>query len=162
MLRDMSLLPLSRQHHAALALCVRIERELKQAAPDLEPWGQEIERIFQDEIQYHFEAEEKFVFPAARAYPSLNGLVEELLAEHEQLRGYRARAAALPPAELNQFSHLLSGHIRREERELFEQMQALLPPLAMERLGSEIERYFLSHGNPGQACVVPMRPPQEP
>ena len=94
MLRDPSLIPLSRQHHRALALCVRIDRSLKSGATDLELWQPEIDEQFRQEIRFHFEAEEAVLFPAAESYSVLAGLVGELRAEHNELRRHLALASA--------------------------------------------------------------------
>jgi len=59
MLRDANLIPLSRQHQHALALCVRIDRALPVGDSDLAAWQSEITQQFQTEIGVHFAAEEK-------------------------------------------------------------------------------------------------------
>jgi hemerythrin-like domain-containing protein len=41
---------------------------------------------------------------------------------------------------LEKFCGLLSGHIRREENELFEEIQRVLPRDVLDRAGSEIDR----------------------
>ena len=41
-------------------------------------------------------------------------------------------------ALLEEFCELLSGHIRREEKELFEEVQRTLPREVLDRLGQEI------------------------
>ncbi len=58
MLRDKNLVPLSRQHQHALAMCVRIDRA---SLADLEnqAWQVELQQIFEGEISVHFAAEEK-------------------------------------------------------------------------------------------------------
>jgi hemerythrin-like domain-containing protein len=160
MLRDRNLIPLSHQHQHALALCVRIDRDLKSATPtpaQLEAWQAEIEQLFQGEIRYHFEAEEKVLFPAARRQAGLRILVDELLAEHVRLRALAQRAGArsLDAPGLQQFAGVLSAHIRKEERQLFEQCQGLLPAAEMERLGSALEEYFKASGMPGASCALP-------
>src|SRR5215475_5942279 len=94
MLRDKSLVPLSRQHQHALALCVRINRAPLATARELQAWQAEVEQHFALEIRYHFSTEEKEVFPLARQVASLVPLVEELLAEHIRLREYFERAQA--------------------------------------------------------------------
>lgn len=162
MQRDRNLIPLSHQHQHALALCVRLERSLKSGAQppgDLAAWQVEIEQLFQNEIRYHFEAEEKVLFPAARRQGSLRILVDELLAEHVRLRALaqRALARSLDAAGLQQFADTLAPHIRKEERQLFEQCQALLPASELERLGGALEQYFQSSGMPGASCAL--RPP---
>ena len=159
MLRDRNLIPLSRQHQHALALCVRLERELKSGArtpQQLAAWQAEIEQIFRDEIRYHFEAEEKLLFPAARRQAGLRILVDELLAEHVRLRDLAQQAAArsLGAEGLQRFAESLSAHIRKEERQLFESCQAQVPAAEMERLGAAMDDYFQSSGMPEASCAL--------
>lgn len=94
MLRDKNLIPLSRQHQHALALCVRIDRASPISQEDLAAWQAEIAQHFRAEIGIHFAAEEQFVFPAARVFPELNPLVEELISEHAWLRERFAKSEA--------------------------------------------------------------------
>src|SRR6267143_1187130 len=79
MLRDQNLIPLSRQHQHALALCVRIQRASLSTAAERTAWQSEIQQHFEQEIQHHFTAEEAHLFPAARLHPDLVQLVDELL-----------------------------------------------------------------------------------
>ena len=142
MLRDSSLVQLSRQHQHALALCVRIERALREGVVDLDVWQPEIRQHFADEVQFHFAAEEKVLFPVARHFPELAALVEELSGDHQQLRDYFGRAdqGTMHQGELETFAKLLSGHIRKEERQLFETVQKRLSPEALKSLGDELAR----------------------
>src|SRR3954465_493906 len=100
MLRDKSLVPLSRQHQHALALCVRIDRASPIAESALAAWRDEIGRHFRAEIRVHFAAEEEFVFPPAQKFPELSALVEELLLQHAWLRERFARAETLSGGEI--------------------------------------------------------------
>ena len=111
MLRDKNLIPLSHQHQHALALCVRINRAIQADEVDLEAWQAEIAQQFEQEIAFHFAAEEKEVFPRAARFPELRELVQELLAEHEVLRGLFSRAAerGLDPLGLAEFGEKLAG-----------------------------------------------------
>jgi hemerythrin-like domain-containing protein len=154
MLRDKSLVPLSRQHQHALALCVRINRARLASVREVQAWQQEIEQHFALEIQYHFAAEEKDVFPLARQQANLAPVVEELLAEHVRLREYfqRAQARALDGPELRQFAEMLSTHIRKEERGLFEEMQKHLSSADLERMGGRIQQRLAPAA---EACVTP-------
>ncbi len=160
MRRDKNLVLLSHQHHNALALCVCIERSLspeyagRWQQASAEELQADIEHQFQNEIQYHFDAEERVLFPAARLVPDLVMLVDELRAEHAVLRGFAARAQArqLTTAELQTFAGALSAHVRKEERQLFEAMQARLSPEKLARTGEELDAYFRSSGMPGAAC----------
>ncbi len=140
MLRDPSLIPLSRQHQHALALCVRIQRALGAGSVNLGLWQSEIQQQFSDEVQFHFAAEEQLLFPVARRFPDLKALVDELTAGHEILRRYFAQAeqGAMSREELEAFAIALSTHIRKEERQLFETLQQRLQPEDMAALGSEL------------------------
>ncbi len=94
MLRDKSLIPLSRQHQHALALCVRIDRASPISDSDLAAWQTEITQLFQSEIGIHFAAEELVLFPAAARINELAPLVGELLADHTDLRAAFVKAEA--------------------------------------------------------------------
>jgi hemerythrin-like domain-containing protein len=120
----------------------------------MQAWQAEVEQHFTLEIQHHFAAEEREVFPVARQHVDLGGLVDELLAEHVQLRDYfeRAKARELDGPTLRQFAELLSRHIRKEERQLFEQMQRRLNATEREELGVRVEKSLASVA---QACIAP-------
>ena len=138
MLRDPSLIPLSHQHQHALALCVMTDRSL-QADPSPDNVAQLAKRCvdrYEVELANHFEVEEKVLFPV-----SPSRLTEELVAEHRQLEAMIARLRGAPAAEnLREFTGLLRRHIRREEGELFEQMQREVPRDQLDSLGEEIEK----------------------
>ena len=142
MLRDPSLTQLSRQHHNALALCVRLERALQATTVDLGAWQLEVHQHYANEVQFHFAAEEKVLFPAAQRFPELAALVEELSAEHERLRNYflNAEQGTMNHGELEMFAKLLSVHIRKEERQLFESMQKRMRQEELKSLGDELAR----------------------
>lgn len=156
MLRDRNLIPLSHQHQHALALCVRIERGLRPGGPDLQVWQQEISTLFESEILYHFEAEEKVLFPAAERDASLRELVDQLRIEHASLRNYARAAAAgtMSLADLQVFAGSLSSHVRKEERELFEGMQQAFSSQELTELGEQLDAYFSSSSMPGASCAL--------
>ena len=96
---------------------------------DLEAWQAEIQQLFENEIEIHFAAEEKHLFPTAKAVPDLQPLVNELLAQHAELR-HAFLASSQPQPErlgLANFGEKLVMHIRKEERQLFEGMQRVAP-----------------------------------
>jgi len=154
MLRDKNLVPLSRQHQHALALCVRINRAMLSTPEEIQAWQSEIQQHFEQEIQYHFAAEEADLFPVARRYSQLASLVDELIIEHAVLRDYFGKAAArsLDREELRRFGETLSGHIRKEERQLFEGIQEYLAPEELMQAGVAVDK-TLAAAN--EACVVP-------
>jgi hemerythrin-like domain-containing protein len=159
MLRDPSLIPLSRQHQHALALCVRIQRALgsNAASADPIPWEAEIDALFNNEIRFHFAAEEQVLFPAAAEYPLLKPLVEELLAEHGTLRRLAAAASErkLGAQGVLDFAAALAVHIRKEERQLFQECQRLMGADKLAELGAALDRNLAASGMPGAACAIP-------
>jgi hemerythrin-like domain-containing protein len=141
MKRDRSLIPLSHQHHNGLALCVLTDRSLAEdgSGENLCRLSDKVVSRYEIELINHFELEEKLLFPACPE--SLAPLVKELTAEHREterlVAALREEASA---SLLESFTSLLRRHIRREENELFEQVQALLPRRELDRLGAEFER----------------------
>jgi len=154
MLRDKSLIPLSHQHQHALALCVRIDRAQPIPPANLQDWQAEIAQIFEQEITFHFAAEEAVVFPAARSFPELTALVEELIDEHGVLRNLfsLAQGRRLSTQTLPEFGQRLSDHIRKEERQLFEPLQQLLTGPELAALGVQLENALKEAA---QSCVLP-------
>jgi len=154
MLRDPSLIPLSRQHQHALALCVRLDRAMQAGRVDLESWQAEMRQQFESEIGMHFAAEEKELFPSTAQFPELQPLVNELLAEHALLRDYFARAAArsLDRQSLATFGEKLTNHIRKEERQLFEGMQKVMSPQELATSGRALDEALK---DASQACALP-------
>jgi hemerythrin-like domain-containing protein len=139
MLRDPSLIPLSHQHQHGLALCVMMRRSLAaNASPEnVAAWARKTVDRYEVELANHFEIEEQVLFPACGALP----IITELVAEHRQLEGYVAQLRTEPSGpRLEEFCSLLTSHIRREENELFEQIQRELPLVEMDRVGAEIDR----------------------
>jgi len=160
MLRDKNLVPLSRQHQHALALCVRIDRAAPVPEPELTAWQTEIAQHFRAEIRIHFEAEEQFVFPVARALPELSLLVEELISEHAWLRERFALAEAqgMSGGEIGEFAQGLSAHIRKEERQLFERLQELMNEGDLALMGHKLEDALREVE---QSCSLPARSARE-
>jgi len=154
MLRDKSLIPLSRQHQHALALCVRIDRASPIREDDLAAWQKEVAEHFRAEIGIHFTAEEQVLFPLALRFQELVPLVEELQADHIWLRDRFAEAKRqkLSSHDLSALAQRLSAHIRKEERRLFERLQELMMPEELAAMGENLDT-ALKDG--GQTCLLP-------
>jgi iron-sulfur cluster repair protein YtfE (RIC family) len=153
MLRDKSLIPLSHQHQRALALCVRIDRAQPIPGPDLSAWQAEIEQLVEQEIEIHFRAEERVLFPAACQFPELLPLAEELIADHVSLRESfsQAKARGMSGEGLSSFAQRLSAHIRKEERQLFERLQQLMNAKDLAALGIHLEEALK---DATQSCIL--------
>lgn len=145
MKRHPALVPLSRQHHDGLALGVFIERELRD-----DPDGAAARRLrqqaldaFELELRGHFAVEEEILFPAVRDALPEPAVLDELLADHAQLREAFAALEGLGAAKLAEalldLRERLTRHIRTEERVLFEAIQACLPEEELAALGQRIE-----------------------
>jgi hemerythrin-like domain-containing protein len=139
MLRDPTLIPLSQQHHNGLALCVLTRRSLAQdsSAANVAKLGRRVIDRYELELVNHFEIEEQVLFPACGPMP----IIDELLADHRAIEAFVAQLRSQPSATLlEEFCELLTKHIRREENELFEQIQRALPREVLDRAGGEIDR----------------------
>jgi len=141
MSRDKSLIPLSRQHHHGLALCVVVERALEQDSTtgNIQAQSERLVSHYDAELKDHFWIEEAILFP--RCPPQLRALIEELVSQHRQLERLFASLRNAPDeATLRHIANLLRDHIRKEEAELFEQVQHLLGRFELDELGQEIAR----------------------
>jgi hemerythrin-like domain-containing protein len=155
MLRDRNLVPLSHQHQRVLALCVRLDRAVHAGEVDLESWQAEIQQHFESEVSVHFAAEEKVIFPAAGQVQELKSIIAELRTEHDSLRRLFSQAAQreLDLTNLTEFVEKLAQHIRKEERQLFEGMQAAMSAEQLTRLGTELNAAL---GEAYKSCSLPL------
>ena len=145
--RHESLIPLSRQHQHALLLCLRIHRGLIEHSADsnwLQLKAEHTIRFFEGDLVTHFQAEEEFLFPAMREIPAATEIVDELLAEHGQMRQLidqlRQMEIGSIAATLKEFADTLEAHIRKEERELF----PIYEQQALPETISRVERAIVS------------------
>lgn len=122
MQRDPNLVPRSHDHQSALVLAKRA-RELATAKdPERRALWAEIQTRFADELEPHFQLEERGLVPALRV-AGQDALVEQTLSEHAELRALIVSEAPDAPAR---FGDALNAHIRFEERTLFETAQQAL------------------------------------
>ena len=152
MKRDANLVPLSRQHFRALVLCMRIHR--KRAPRSV--LQREMLSLYADDVRFHFQAEEQFLFPAARRLAGAAPRVREWLAEHKKMRRAfaLARRRTLKSTELTRFADLLEAHIRKEERQLFEECQKQMSEKELSALGGKMQNYFQKCAGAVAACKL--------
>lgn len=84
---------------------------------------------FQNRLAAHMAEEEKWLFPMAQIQgPPLTEMVEQLAAEHRAIRDRFELLPSFPEHELSAQLHelglLLIQHVRFEERQFFEAIQA--------------------------------------
>jgi hemerythrin-like domain-containing protein len=133
MKRSPALLKLSREHHTALSLALRIERggdAATQAA-----LLAALPLIFRNELEPHFQEEENALLPQLRQAGE-EMLVDRTLAEHGQLRQLVEQIAGGDLASLQPFGELLRAHVRFEERELFLAAERVLPADYLQNTGN--------------------------
>lgn len=124
MKRSAALLQLSREHHTALSLALRIAKAADDAARA--PLMRRVPELFAAELDPHFQEEEARLLPQLAAAGETD-LVERTLAEHVEMRAQVARIAAGEADALAVFGRLLQAHVRFEERELFVVAEQRLP-----------------------------------
>ncbi|MDE2711107.1 MAG: hypothetical protein F4Y71_07635 [Acidobacteria bacterium] len=142
--RDPGLIPLSHQHQHGLALTVFIDRGLK-AEPTREKaleLADKVARLAEVELLGHFRVEEEVLFPAVRPFLRSGALLDSLVAEHRVMEDLVRRIAGATDEEriplLRRFAEVLHGHIRTEERQLFEEIQGQLDASQLAAVGREI------------------------
>ncbi|HYG99871.1 MAG TPA: hemerythrin domain-containing protein [Terriglobales bacterium] len=154
MLRDKSLVVLSHQHQHALALCVEIQQSTmapgSSTGSSIASWQDRIQYAFESEIELHFQAEERVLFPAAHKHDQLRLLISELIAEHTMLRSYRyaAMAFSMTSRDILEFAAALSLHIRKEEQQLFQGVQRVMDADELTSLGGALHEFFDRHARP--------------
>jgi iron-sulfur cluster repair protein YtfE (RIC family) len=142
--RDPSLIPLSQQHHNGLALCVLTRRSVgsDSSVANCQRLARRIVDRYELELANHFELEESVLFPAIRTDIGNLTLVEVLVSEHREMERMvdNLRSGAVDQSQLEEFCSLLESHIRREERELFEDVQDKMRPETRTVLLEELNR----------------------
>jgi hemerythrin-like domain-containing protein len=162
MWRDPSLHPLSHQHQHGLALSVLIDRGLKadSSAKTADDLAGKVAAAWAVELRGHFQVEEGVLFPAVEPYLESKTIVADLIEQHRQMEalvGKIAEAAGPVRIELLiEFGQLLSKHIRIEERQLFEEIQARLSKDEIAFLGRQIDE------NVQRICPNTAKLPWEP
>ncbi|MBI5438853.1 MAG: hemerythrin domain-containing protein [Nitrosomonadales bacterium] len=127
MKRSVTLQPLSREHHTALTLAKACERAVQSRDEDkVNQACQRVIRAFSDELEPHFQLEEKSFLPLLHG-PENKLLERRTLEDHRQLRVLLDGLRRNNIEALDSFGKLLSDHVRFEERELFPALESLLP-----------------------------------
>jgi hemerythrin-like domain-containing protein len=135
MRRDPALISLSRDHHQALTVALRLRRATAESATDVRA---DALRFWATTGRAHFRLEEEVLLPTyARHGDPHHPLVARALCEHVAIRQRMdalAREAAPEAACLHDLGAMLSDHVRLEERELFALIEQTLPAAALARL----------------------------
>ena len=144
--RHESLIPLSREHHHGLMLCLRIRRALGLPGVDqavVRETAANAAQFFATDLEAHFKAEEEALFPAMEEVSGASELLSELLAEHRELEALANRLSDTEVEALlrtlGQLADLLEAHIRKEERELFPLYESLVDDVAAAEVGDKVK-----------------------
>jgi len=139
--RHPALFALSEDHHHELVQARRLLAAAGGDADDrLEAGAAYVDAFFRDTVE-HFRREEETVFPLYARQPAANAeLLDRVLREHMELHGLaRALRAEVASGEvsgvtLEELGSLLQAHVRLEERELFEDVQRVVPAAELDQL----------------------------
>lgn len=149
MKRSDALAPLSREHHVALEVALRLRRA---EGADAAAARAAFLGFFTPEGEAHFRVEEEVLLPAvADVLPPDDADVARVRDEHAEIRRRAASLAAdtgAAVAELHTLGELLDGHVRHEERVLFPRIEAALGDERLTQLGAELAAAGSDHRPP--------------
>ncbi|GMR25627.1 MAG: hypothetical protein BMS9Abin39_0938 [Ignavibacteria bacterium] len=144
--RHRALHSLSHDHHHGLILAQLIKKGSPhyKNLPDTTDGKKDYSiRFYNDELIKHFEDEEKILFPFVNGKSvEIDNLIEEIITEHKKIKQLVNQLDSDEDAEntLDELGSLLESHIRKEERNLFMKIQAILTEeelTAVEKLFTE-------------------------
>jgi hemerythrin len=137
--RHEALRPLSREHFNGLRHARQLALSAGQGASERRNAAEEFVQAWRNEIESHFDDEERLLGPLAT-----DDERQRLLAEHRVLRDLAQRCITTlasgedPPSELvGALGSLLQDHIRWEERQFFESVQRSASDEEMGRISEQ-------------------------
>jgi len=151
MKRHDSLLLVAREHHDSLVMARRLMTGKGSAGSgwpeDPVAQAQLMADFYKANLERHFAAENRIVFPAALECGSVEvaEMVEQLKREHEQMTATISRlagAAVVEAAALEELGKLLNAHVRMEDRQLFPLIEAGLSAGRLARLEADIAAVY--------------------
>jgi len=140
-----SLHPLSHDHHQGLILA----QQLKKGAPQYKGMPATLEEkknytisFYNNELKKHFDDEEKILFPFVKdRSPEIDVMVNGIIDEHRQMENLVNEIQETNDLEnvLNELGWLLEKHIRKEERELFPEIERILTEGELSELKTKLK-----------------------
>jgi len=144
MKRHPALQTLSHDHHQGLILA----QQLKKGAPQYKGMPSTLEdkkdytiSFYKNELKKHFEDEEKILFPFVKnKNEDVDKLIVEIISEHRKMQSLIVELSKADQLEnmLNELGWLLEKHIRKEERELFVEIEKVLSKDELEIIGNKL------------------------
>ena len=146
MKRHPSLYTLSHDHHQGLILA----QQLKKGAPQYKGMPSTLAdkkdytiSFYKTELVKHFQDEEEILFPAVKNKNNeLDIKISEIISEHRKMDSIVKGLEKTQMLEnvLDEFGQLLEKHIRKEERELFVEIEKVLSEEELQVISEEISQ----------------------
>jgi hemerythrin-like domain-containing protein len=145
--RSNELAVLSREHHVALELGLRLQRATD---VDAEAVRQEALDFWREEGREHFRLEEELLLPAFARHAGADDedVVRVLVAHVDIRRRIGELEEGLPLEDLHALGERLRDHVRHEERTLFGRIEAALSPEELDTVGSALKLAGEAHRPP--------------
>ena len=144
-MRDEALMPLTHDHHHALAAARRLGLAAKGDVEERTVRAGEFISFFRTETLQHFREEEETVFPLIVEAPEAEEVLGRVMLEHLRIHALvatlrRETDAGHPsPATMETLAELLQDHVRFEEKVVFPLIESRVDPVAL-RLVSLADR----------------------
>lgn len=147
MKRSNELAVLSREHHVALELGLRLQRATD---ADVETVTQEALQFWREEGREHFRLEEELLLPAFARHAGADDedVVRVLVAHVDIRRRIGDLKTGLAVEDLHALGERLRDHVRHEERTLFGRIEAALSPEELSAVGSALQLAGQAHRPP--------------
>ena len=123
--RHDSLIPLTHDHHHALAQTRRLKNAAKGNGSELVRQAQVFLDFFHDDTVNHFREEEEIIFPLAVEDDRAKELLARVMMEHLRIHALASRLgdevaeSRLAPESASELAAALDAHIRFEEGKVF-------------------------------------------
>ena len=150
MKRDKRLYPLSWGHHDLLVYADRVKMALTTDHPSYRQSVEELieksKKFWNDIFVDHMNAEKEILFPSLARFlgecqeqmTNLRNEFDEISKLYSEISGCSKENHEVK-GQLIRFSDLIIHHVRYEEREIFPKIEAHLPQVELDRIGSVLE-----------------------
>ncbi|MBE0571387.1 MAG: hemerythrin domain-containing protein [Ignavibacteriaceae bacterium] len=145
MKRHPALHTLSHDHHQGLIL----SQQLKKGAPQYKGMPSTIEskkeytqQFYKSELVQHFKDEEEILFPlVAKKVGDVDNMISEIISEHRKMESLVNELDKTQELEyiLDELGQILEKHIRKEERELFVEIEKNLSEAELNDLSEKLK-----------------------
>ncbi len=140
MKRNEALRQLSRDHHRALEVALKLRRATGRDAQDVRS---AFLSFWREHGAFHFRVEEDVMLPGAAPHiDPTDPAVARVLTDHVEIRHRAGNLEDTPDTgadRLNALGEMLSAHVRHEERVLFPMIEEALSADELDRLAQRID-----------------------